>query len=110
MREQSALFLACVAVAITRIAALSRSMCDWDEALFCLGVRDYDVPAYRPHPPGFPLFVGAAKLLRPIAAGTTSDVYAVDLTTGARAPASKASSRSSTRTRATVSCSGTSYC
>ena len=93
MREQSALFLACVAVAITRIAALSRSMCDWDEALFCLGVRDYDVPAYRPHPPGFPLFVGAAKLLRPIAAsfrrskdasGTTSDVYAVDLTTGAR--------------------------
>ena len=67
MREQSALFIAAAAVAMTRVAALSRSMWDWDEALFCLGVRHYDVPTYRPHPPGFPLFVGAAKLFRPIA-------------------------------------------
>ena len=49
-------------------------MWDWDEALFCLGVRDYDVPAYRPHPPGFPLFIGAAKLLRRIAG---SDFHAL---------------------------------
>lgn len=74
MRERSALFIASAAVAVTRIAALSRSMWDWDEALFCLGVRDYDVPAYRPHPPGFPLFVGAAKLLRPLAG---SDFHAL---------------------------------
>ena len=74
MREQKALFVAYAAVAITRFAALSRSMWDWDEALFCLGVRDYDVPAYRPHPPGFPLFIGAAKLLRPLAG---SDFHAL---------------------------------
>lgn len=74
MRQRSALFIAFAAVAVTRIAALSRSMWDWDEALFCLGVRNYDVPAYRPHPPGFPLFVGAAKLLRPIAG---SDFHAL---------------------------------
>lgn len=49
-------------------------MWDWDEALFCLGVRNYDVPSYRPHPPGFPLFIAAAKLIRPIA---DSDFHAL---------------------------------
>ena len=74
MREYGVWSISFAAVAITRIAALSRSMWDWDEALFCLGVRHYDVPAYRPHPPGFPLFIGAAKLLRPIAG---SDFHAL---------------------------------
>ncbi len=74
MREYGLLFISFAAIAITRIAALSRSMWDWDEALFCLGVRDYDVPAYRPHPTGFPLFIGLAKLLRPIAG---SDFHAL---------------------------------
>src|SRR5206468_3554500 len=36
----------------------------WDEGLFCLALRDYSVVFHHPHPPGFPLFVGAAKLLR----------------------------------------------
>ena len=53
-----------VAVAATRFAALSRSIWDWDEALFCLAMRDYNVVFHHPHPPGFPLFVGAAKLVR----------------------------------------------
>src|ERR1051326_8420178 len=74
MREYGVLFVSFAAIAITRFAALSDSMWDWDEALFCLGVRDYDVPAYRPHPPGFPLFIGAAKLLRRIAG---SDFHAL---------------------------------
>lgn len=73
-REYGSLSISFAAIAITRVAALSRSMWDWDEALFCLGVRDYDVPAYRPHPMGFPLFIGAAKLLRPIAG---SDFHAL---------------------------------
>jgi hypothetical protein len=34
------LSIAFAAIAVTRVAALSRSMWDWDEALFCLGVRD----------------------------------------------------------------------
>ncbi len=53
-----------VVVALTRIAALSRTLWDWDEALFCMGVREYDVPSHHPHPPGYPLFVAAAKLVR----------------------------------------------
>jgi hypothetical protein len=51
------------AIALTRLYALSRSLWDWDEALFAVGVRSYDVTQHHPHPPGFPLFVAAAKLM-----------------------------------------------
>lgn len=50
-------------IAITRLLAISRSLFDWDEALFALGVREYDVVNHHPHPPGYPLFVAAAKLV-----------------------------------------------
>src|SRR5436190_20941807 len=63
-----------VLVALTRFLALSKSIWDWDEALFCLALRDYNVVFHHPHPPGFPLFVGAAKLLR-LAIG--DDFYAL---------------------------------
>jgi hypothetical protein len=53
-----------VIIALTRWLALSRTMWDWDEALFTLGVRDYDVPSHHPHPPGYPLFMLAAKIVR----------------------------------------------
>src|SRR5881227_40720 len=46
------------------VLARGHSMWDWDEALFCLGVRDYDVIRHQPHPPGYPLFIAAAKLVR----------------------------------------------
>ena len=50
-----------VVVAVTRLAALARGPWDWDEMLFLLALRDYDVALHHPHPPGFPLFVLAAK-------------------------------------------------
>ena len=52
-----------VAIALTRLLAVSRSLWDWDEALFTMGVRGYDVTQHHPHPPGYPLFVLAAKLV-----------------------------------------------
>jgi len=60
-RERTVVWLASLAVAITRWPALSRTLWDWDEALFALAVRDYDVGLYHPHPPGFPLFIALAK-------------------------------------------------
>jgi hypothetical protein len=53
-----------VLVALTRLLALSKSIWDWDEGLFCLALRDYNVVFHHPHPPGFPLFIAAAKLVR----------------------------------------------
>jgi len=52
-----------IAVAATRFLAIARSPWDWDELLFALGMRHYDVAAHHPHPPGFPLFIAAAHLV-----------------------------------------------
>lgn len=35
---------------------------DIDEVNFALGVQRYDVAAHQPHPPGYPVFVAAAKV------------------------------------------------
>lgn len=53
-----------IAVAATRLVALSHSMWDWDEALFAMGVQYYNVANHNPHPTGFPLFIAAAKTVR----------------------------------------------
>ena len=56
--------LTAVVVALTRLWARSRSLWDWDETLFSLGVGDYDVVQHHPHPPGFPLYIALAKVVR----------------------------------------------
>lgn len=61
-RMQKRIFLAlAILIALTRLLAIAHSLFDWDEALFSLGVRDYDVTQHHPHPPGYPLFIAAAK-------------------------------------------------
>jgi len=50
--------------ALSRFLAMARSPWDWDEALFCLGMRSYDVTQHHPHPPGFPVFIGLAHIMR----------------------------------------------
>lgn len=62
-RERTAIVALSAVVAITRLFAISKTLWDWDEALFVLALREYDVAAYHPHPPGFPLFIAFAKLL-----------------------------------------------
>lgn len=62
--ERTMLITATAVAAVSRLLARGHSMWDWDEALFCLGVRDYNVVQHHPHPPGYPLFSAAAKLVR----------------------------------------------
>lgn len=63
-KQRWMVLIAAVVVAFSRLLAVSRSLWDWDEALFSIAMRDYDVYHHHPHPPGFPLFVGMAKLVR----------------------------------------------
>jgi hypothetical protein len=63
-RQRAVFWIAAAFCAATRFAALARSLWDWDEALFCLGMRSYDVTSHHPHPPGFPIYIAAAKIAR----------------------------------------------
>lgn len=60
-RDRAAAWVLAILVALTRWPAISRSLWDWDEALFSLALRHYDVTVHHPHPPGFPLFIALAK-------------------------------------------------
>jgi hypothetical protein len=62
-RERIAFLAIAIAIAVSRWPALSQTLWDWDEALFALAMADYDVAAYHPQPPGFPLFIGLARLV-----------------------------------------------
>ena len=55
---------------------LPASLEDLDSVNFALGIRDYDVSRHQPHPPGYPLFIGPAKLLHAIG---LSEVHALSL-------------------------------
>jgi hypothetical protein len=61
--ERVAVWASALFAAAMRWPAKSLTLWDWDEALFALALRDYDVAAYHPHPPGFPLFIALAKLI-----------------------------------------------
>ncbi|HEY6136901.1 MAG TPA: hypothetical protein VI670_03975 [Thermoanaerobaculia bacterium] len=63
-RETQIVLALSIAVALTRFLALSHSMWDWDEGLFSTALHDYNVALHHPHPPGFPLYVAAARLVR----------------------------------------------
>jgi hypothetical protein len=73
------LFLFCAA---TRFLAMARSLWDWDEALFCLGMRAYDVTSHHPHPPGFPVYIGLAKLVRFLVHDDFRALQAINLAAG----------------------------
>jgi len=51
---------------VTRVPLASRYLFSWDSASFALALDDYNVAAHQPHPPGYPLYVAAAWVLRPL--------------------------------------------
>lgn len=61
---------------------MARSIWDWDEALFTLGMRAYDVTKHHPHPPGFPVFIGLAHLVRLVTPSDFRALQAISLAAG----------------------------
>src|SRR5213593_1359828 len=46
---------------VSHLPFLPASLEDLDSVNFALGVRHFDVAHHQPHPPGYPLFILAAK-------------------------------------------------
>lgn len=74
--ERWTLIAASLLAAVSRVFALARTPWDWDELLFMLSLDHYDVARHHPHPPGFPLYVLAAKVFRLLGA---SDFHALQI-------------------------------
>src|SRR5438046_4063556 len=74
-----AIALVCAA---TRFLAMARSLWDWDEALFCLGIRSYDITVHHPHPPGFPVYIALGRIVRMVIPNDFRALQAVNLIAG----------------------------
>jgi hypothetical protein len=65
-RQRLAFGVVALVCAATRFLAVAKTLWDWDEALFCLGMRSYDVTAHHPHPPGFPVYIALGRIVRTV--------------------------------------------
>lgn len=81
-RERLTFWIVAATCAATRFLAMARSLWDWDEALFCLGMRSYDVTSHHPHPPGFPVYIVAGKLVRLLVHSDFRALQAINLAAG----------------------------
>ena len=81
-RQRNLFWVLAIVCAASRFITMARSLWDWDEANFALGVRDYDVTMHHPHPPGFPVYIGAAKVLRLVIASDFRSMQALNLLAG----------------------------
>ncbi len=81
--QRRAIGAATLLTAATRVWGLARSPWDWDEILFSLGLRHYDVALHHPHPPGFPLFIALAKIFTAAGLSDFHALQALNLIAGA---------------------------
>lgn len=63
MTARRALLVLALAVAAAHLPFVASSLEDIDSVNFALGVRDFDVAAHRPHPPGYPVYIAAGKVM-----------------------------------------------
>jgi hypothetical protein len=84
-RQRTIFWVVAAICAVSRFGAMAQSAWDWDEMLFSLGMRDYDVTSHHPHPPGFPLYIAAARLVRIVVSSDFRALQSINLLAGALA-------------------------
>lgn len=67
----SALFFlaALTIVAVVHWLSIPLTIWEYDESLFAMAVEKFEPLIHQPPPPGYPLYIGCAKLLRPLFPG-----------------------------------------
>jgi hypothetical protein len=61
LKVHRALAALALVFAVAHLPYLATSLEDIDSVNFALGVRDFDVAAHRPHPPGYPVYIVLGK-------------------------------------------------
>lgn len=57
--------VALLVVAAVHVTSIPLTLWEYDEPLFVMAVEKYEPLIHQPPPPGYPLYIGFAKLLRP---------------------------------------------
>lgn len=82
LRRYAAWSIAVVLLVLaTRVPLASKYLFSWDAANFALALDAYSVPAHRPQPPGYPLYVAAAWLLRGVTGEANSAYVSLSILT-----------------------------
>ena len=68
---------------LAHLVWLPRTLEDLDSVNFALGVRDFDVARHQPHPPGYPLYILAAKGMRAVLGSEVRALSALSMIAGA---------------------------
>lgn len=82
-KQKTIAWIAAFVCAGSRFLAMAHTLWDWDEALFCLGMRSYDVTSHHPHPPGFPVYIALGHLSRLLFHDDFRALQAINLLAGA---------------------------
>ena len=82
---RDALTAALLFLGLAALFAFTRShwLDDWDSVNFAFGLDDFDVTKHWPHPPGYPVYIAAGKLVYGVASGrpvlsTNSQLCGID--------------------------------
>jgi Protein of unknown function (DUF2723) len=64
---------------LSRLPFRSRYLFSWDSANFALALEQYNVAFHQPQPPGYPLYVGAARALLPLLGEANASYVALSI-------------------------------
>ncbi len=76
---------AALAFLALHLSFLPASLEDLDSINFALGIRDFDVARHQPHPPGYPVYLAVAKLLRVVLESELVSLAVLSVLSGATA-------------------------
>ena len=86
---------------------LPASLEDLDSINFALGIRDFDVTRHQPHPPGYPVFMAAAKVLDVVVGSELLSLAVLSVVSGALAIVAMASMMTAMDGRTTAAVAAT---
>jgi hypothetical protein len=64
--KSRALIALALLVGLAHLPFVASTLEDIDSVNFALGIRDFDVAQHRPHPPGYPVYIGIGKTMAAI--------------------------------------------